>query len=110
MLFRSVESQNDKLSLTEKKINNLRAKILELVQDSAEVIHCAVRGETWNGKKITRTQLYAASPIVAKFSPTIDNVASGQVHLHLNIPRPKAIETVEVLNIAPKENKELKQG
>ncbi len=93
----------EKLSPTEKKINSLRNKILELVQDSADVIHCAVKGEYYKGKKITRTQVFAASPIVAKFAPTIEQAASGQVHLHLNIPRPKAIEVVEAIESAPKE-------
>ncbi len=103
-----VEKHN--LSPIEKKLERIRNKIIELVDDSTQVIHAAIKGETWNGKKITRTQLYAASPIVQRFAPTLEQSGSGQVHLHLNIPRPKAIEVIEAIETKDSAPKETKQG
>lgn len=105
-----VETEKTQLSKEEKQIARIKAKVISLVEDATECVHQAVKGENYRGKKITRSQLFAASPIVARFAPEIDKTASGQVHLHLNIPRPKpqVIEAtvVEQKEIAPKENKE----
>lgn len=88
------------MNATEKKIAALKIKILELVGDSVDVVHCAVKGINYRGNKITRTQLYAANPIVSKFAPMLEGGGSGEVHLHLNLPRPK--QPMRVIDVKSK--------
>lgn len=88
-------AEEAELSPFEKKITQLKDRMLNLVSDSIEVIECAVNSNTWKntGKRVTRTQIFAASPIVSKFAPELEKLGSGAVHLHLNIPRPTLPET-----------------
>ena len=76
-------------------ILKLQEQTFKVVADSLTVLHKAIIGAYYNGKKVTRNQVLAAGPIVAKFLPKLESVGSGGVHLHLNIPRhqePKVIQ------------------
>lgn len=84
-----VESQEQ--TPMDKEIAKMQAKMLKLVNDSIDVLDCAINGNEWRntGKKVSRTQLYAAAPLVGRFAPELATIKSGAVHLHLSIPRPK---------------------
>lgn len=84
-----VAVKKENLTPVEKRLETLKGKIMAMVEDATEVVHSAIKGEPYKGVKVSRTQLFAASPVVSKFGPEIDKISSGQVHLHLNIPRPQ---------------------
>ena len=73
---------------------DLKMRMARLISDSITVLHAAVKGEEMpNGEKVTRTQIYAASPLVSKFAPSLEYQPQGGVHLHFqNIPRPSPKE------------------
>ena len=93
------------LSVVEKKIAKIKDRMVDLLEDSLDVLHTAIKGDKWKdtGKVVTRTQLYAATPIVAKFAPEIEKSSTGAIHFHMNVPRPKPqpIENVTVIETAP---------
>ena len=81
--------ESNEVTTMDKEIAKMQSKMLKLVNDSLDVLDCAINGKTWrDGKKVSRTQLYAASPLVARFAPELATLKSGAVHLHLSIPRP----------------------
>lgn len=83
-------TESNEQSPMDKEIAKMQNKMLKLVNDSLDVLDCAINGKAWrDGKKVSRTQLYAASPLVARFAPELETLKSGAVHLHLSIPRPK---------------------
>lgn len=83
--------ESNEQSPMDKEIAKMQTKMLKLVNDSIDVLDCAINGNEWRntGKKVSRTQLYAAAPLVGRFAPELATIKSGAVHLHLSIPRPK---------------------
>jgi len=99
-----VETEERDLLPIDKKIERLKSRIWDLVNDAVDVVGCAINNKNFRqtGKKITRTQLLAAAPIVNRFAPDLENASTGAVHLHLNVPRPDLTKP-QVIEAVPKD-------
>lgn len=67
----------------QKKINQIRSRLVDTVYDGLDVLHKTIQGE-----KISRTRIFAAQAVL-RFAPNLEQETSGNVHLHFNVPRPK---------------------
>lgn len=73
----------------------IRRKLEALVEASVDVSICAVTDEHYKGKKLSKTQIFTAVQVVKGFAPKVDQGGTGGVYLHLNVPRPTEVKTLD---------------
>lgn len=91
--------QTSELTPHQKKINQIRTRLVDTVYDGLDVLHKTIQGE-----KISRSRIFAAQAVL-RFAPNLEQETSGNVHLHFNVPRPKH-KTVQAKVVTSPEEEE----
>ena len=86
-------------SMSNDSANGIQRKMARLIESAIDVSTCVVEGEDYKGKRIRPTQANVAAQIVKCMAPKVQGDQVGGLHLHLNVPRPGEVRTLN--NSAP---------